>query len=72
MGRSPKRSSTQKSPRSIFDILHFVTIRTVQFFHWRLPDGNPDPRELAGDPIAAIAWRPEELRRYHDELAGRR
>jgi len=65
---APGVSSGPLVPISVFDILHFIIVRRIQFLHWRHPDGDPDPRELASDPVPAIAWRPEELRAYHDDL----
>jgi hypothetical protein len=57
MGRSPKVSSTQKSPRSIFDILRFTIFKRVTL--------------LDEHPHFAVIWRPEELRAYHDWLMHR-
>ena len=63
MGRKSKPSNTRKSARSLFDILRFVPIR---IFHVWLDDvGHDELREQAG---LAVAWRPEELRQYHDDV----
>ena len=66
MGRSPKRSSTRKATPSLFDILHFTTVRILRWSH-----STWEHDQIYANAAPAIAWRPEELRAYHDELGGR-
>ena len=65
MGRSPKVSSTRKPPRTIFDVLRFTRIRMLRWSH-----STWEHDQIYADAAPAIAWRPEELRAYHDEVVG--